>query len=187
MLGVVFDNGARAVVWYNRLFEQLDEPFDIRPDVIIPTGAYHFDEWLFSYTGDPSRRFYQRFSYSPQTFYDGTRTDIEATAGLRATSQIAAELEYRRNDVDLPWGAFVVNLGILRFDVALSPRLTVRTLSQYNSYTRQLTTSARLNFIFRPGSDLYVVYDDLWREPAAGVPEIRNRQLVLKLTYLLSR
>jgi hypothetical protein len=186
MVGVGFENGARAIVWYNKWFEQLDAPFEIRSGVVIPSGAYRFGEWLFSYSSDPSRRVYQRLAYAPQTFYDGTRKDVELTLGLRATSRMAAELEYRRNDVDLPWGDFVVDLGILRFDVALSPALTVRTLSQYNSSTRQLTTSARLNFIYRPGSDLYLVYDDLWRE-ARGAPEVRNRQLVLKLTYLLSR
>ena len=187
MVGISFEDGSRAIVWYNRLFEQLDAPFEIRPNVVIPSGAYRFGEWLFSYTSDPSRRLYYLVEYAPQTFYGGTRTDTRLTLGLRATSRVATELEYRRNDVDLPGGAFVVDLGILRFDVALSPRLTVRTLSQYNSYTRQLTTSARLNFLYRPGSDLYLVYDDSWREDAPGVPQLRNRQLVLKLTYLLSR
>jgi hypothetical protein len=37
----------------------------------------------------------------------------------------------------------------------------VRTLSQYNSLARQFSTSVRYNFIYRPGSDLYVVYNDL--------------------------
>ncbi len=187
MVGISFEDGSRAIVWYNRWFEQLDAPFEIRQNVVIPSGAYRFGEWLFSYTSDPSRRLYYLVEYAPQTFYGGTRTDTRLTLGLRATSRVATEFEYRRNDVDLPRGAFVVDLGILRFDVALSPRLTVRTLSQYNSYTRQLTTSARLNFLYRPGSDLYLVYDDVWREDAPGVAQLRNRQLVLKLTYLLSR
>ena len=91
-----------------------------------------------------------------------------------------------RNDVELPWGAFVVNLGILRVDYTLSPRMTIRSLSQYNSSTRQFSTSIRYNFIYRPGSDLYIVYDGL-QGNLPGRPDLRNQQLVLKLTYLLSR
>jgi hypothetical protein len=185
MVGTRFQNGAYLNVVYNRNFEWLDEPFRIQRDVTIPVGAYHFDEWDFTFNSNPARKIYQRFSYSPQTFFDGTRTDVTAAVGLRATSQFAAEAQYTRNDVDVPWGAFVVDLARLRMDVALSPRMTVRTLSQYNSSTRQLSNSVRLNFIYRPGSDLYVVYDEL-RADQRGAPEMRNRQLVVKMTYLLS-
>ena len=64
--------------------------------------------------------------------------------------------------------------------------MTLRTLSQYNSATRQLSTSARFNFIYRPGSDVYIAYDEL-RADMLGLPEVRNRQLVVKMTYLMSR
>ena len=37
-----------------------------------------------------------------------------------------------------------------------------------------------------PGSDLYVVYDEL-KADMPLLPEVRNRQLVVKMTYLLSR
>ena len=79
-----------------------------------------------------------------------------------------------------------MNLSILRLDFALSPRQTIRSLSQYNSYTKQLSTSIRYNFIYRPGSDIYVVYDELQTD-TYGRPQLRNRQFVIKTTYLLSR
>jgi hypothetical protein len=51
-----------------------------------------------------------------------------------------------------------------------------------------VTSSIRFNFIHRPGSDLYIVYNGLDRtglEPDEFVPH--DRQLVIKLSYLLSR
>jgi hypothetical protein len=111
---------------------------------------------------------------------------MDTTMGLRASSRMSTELSLQRNDVDLPWGSFAVNLGIFRIDYALSPRMTLRTLSQYNSLTRQLSTSVRYNFIYSPGSDLYVVYDEL-QASELGRAEVRNRQLVVKMTYLMSR
>ena len=152
----------------------------------IPAGTYRFGEWSFSYNSDPSRRFYQRLRYSPQTFFDGTRTDWSTTLGVRATTSIAAEGQFRRSTVEGPWGAFVSDLGSLRFDLALSPRMTLRTLSQYNSLTDSVSTSVRFNWIYSPGSDLYVAYDEL-RMDVPGVPWLRNRQLAIKMTYMLSR
>ena len=186
MVGTRFQNGTYVNVILNRWLDVLDTPFAIRSDVRIPAGVYRFYDWMFLYTSNPSRRFYQRASYSPQTFYDGTRTDVDLTLGLRATNQASAELSLSRNDVNLPWGAFAVNLAILKVDYALSPRMTVRSLSQYNSSTHQLSASIRYNFIYRPGSDLYIVYDGL-QGNTPGRPEVRNQQLVVKMTYLLSR
>jgi hypothetical protein len=40
--------------------------------------------------------------------------------------------------------------------------------------------------IDKPGSDIYVVYDEL-QGNTVGRPEVRNRQFVVKTTYLLSR
>ena len=186
MVGTFFQDGTYVNVVLNRMLEVLDQPFAIRSDVTIPAGTYRFYSWNLSYNSPSSRRFYQRVTYSPQTFYGGTRSDINLTLGLRATSNASAEFSLRRNDVDLPWGAFVVNLGILKVDYALSPRMTLRSLSQYNSSTRQFSTSVRYNFIYKPGSDLYIVYDGL-QGNVPGRPEVHNQQVVVKMTYLLSR
>ena len=79
-----------------------------------------------------------------------------------------------------------MNLSILRVDMAISPRQSIRSLSQYNSLTNQLSLSFRYNFIYKPGSDIYVTYDELQTD-TLGRPIGRNRQFAVKTTYLLSR
>ena len=197
MLGTYFENGSSVTFYYNDHFEQLDIPFDIRnTGVTVPAGAYRFGEWVFSFQSDPSRRLYTRTRYSPQTFFDGTRTDIQATVGLRATSRISAETIFNRSDVDLPWGAFVADLASLRLDLTLSPTMTVRSLSQYNSLTREFSNSIRFNWIYSPGSDIYVAYDEMRLDDLFYLNphvrrspwgDVRNRQIAIKMTYLLSR
>jgi hypothetical protein len=186
MVGTRFQNGAYLNVVWNRWLDVIDEPFTLQNTVTVPVGVYRFNELQLTFNSPPARRFYQRFNYSPQTFYDGTRTDIDFTLGLRASGRASGEFSLQRNDVDLPWGDFVVNLGILKLDYALSPRQTIRSLTQYNSLTKQVSASLRYNFIYRPGSDLYIVYDDL-QGNALGRPEISNRQFVIKTSFLLSR
>lgn len=165
----------------------LDTPFEVQ-SVTIPAGTYRFDEVTLAYNTSPARRVYERFTYSPQQYYGGTRHDIEAALGFRASSRLATEVRYQRNDVNLPQGDFLVNLAILRIDYALSPRMTVRSLTQYNSATHEITNSIRYNFIYRPGSDLYIVYNDLQQ---SQLPHSRfapsDRQFVVKFSYLFAR
>ncbi len=104
------------------------------------------------------------------------------------TSSIAAEARFTRSDIDLPDGAFIA-------DLALSPKVTLRTLSQYNSTTHEISTSVRFNWIYSPGSDIYIAYDELRLDTdplmlnphLRHAPWLRSRQLAIKMTYLLSR
>ncbi len=193
MLGIRFQNGARVILWYNDWFERLDQPFTVvrRPpeeggDVVVDAGEYRFGDWRFSFNSNQARRVYGGVSYGPQGFYDGTRTDISLTLGTRLTEQLSAEARHLRNDVDLRGGAFVTSVTSFRIDYAMSPTVSLRTLTQYNSLTAQWSTAVRFRYTYMPGSDLYIVYDEVRRD-TTGLVEIQDRQLILKLTYLLSR
>ena len=186
MIGFYFEDGSSFIVMYNDMFEQLDVPFEITSDVTIPAGTYRFGQPRLSYSTDPSRRLYGSLRYSPQTFFDGTRIDYSTTVGFRASSRVAAEAAFSRSNVELPAGAFTADLASLRFDYALSPDMTLRSLTQYNSTTDSVSTSVRFNWIYFPGSDLYIAYDEL-RSDRPEVPWLQNRQLAVKMTYLFSR
>jgi len=193
MLGIRFQNGARVVLWYNNWLERLEQPFTVvrRPtedggNVVVDAGRYKFGAWRFSFNSNPARRIYANVSYSPQGFFDGTRTDTDFTLGTRLTEQLSGEARYSHNDVDLPGGDFVTSVTSFRIDYALSPTMSLRTLTQYNSLSKQWSTAARFRYTYMPGSDLYIVYDEVRRD-ATGLIEIQDRQLILKLTYLLSR
>jgi hypothetical protein len=91
MVGTFSQDGTYVNVVLNRMLEVLDQPFAIQRDVTIPVGTYRFYNWNFTYNSPSSRRFYQRVTYSPQTFYSGTRSDLNLTFGLRATNSASAE------------------------------------------------------------------------------------------------
>ena len=186
MVGTRFENGAFLNIWYNHWFERLDEPFRIRPDISIAPGDYSFGDWLFSFSSNPARRFYYSARVAPQGFYDGDRLDTGLTLGMRVSSRLATEAGFTRNDIDLPAGSFAANVGSMRVDFAVSPNMNVRTLTQYNSLSEQWSTSARFHYIYRPGSDFYIVYTDLSRDLPTQI-DYRDRRLLVKLTYLVSR
>jgi len=187
MLGVRFINGAYLNLWHNRYFERLDHPFRIS-GVTIPAGDYTFHDWRVSFNSNPSRRVNFSVAWEPQTFYDGDRTDVSVSAGVRITPQLATSGRFSRNDVRLPGGDFVADVGSFQLDYALSPAMSLRGLVQHNSITDQWSTSARFRYIYRPGSDLFIVYDEIRRD-VHGLPvvnEIRDRQLIIKMTYLFA-
>jgi hypothetical protein len=195
MVGTRFNNGANLTVWYNAYFERLDTPFSFN-GVPVAAGDYWFGEWYVTFSSNPARRMYYRLSYSPQEFYDGTRTDYSGSLGARLNDQLSTEASYSRNEVDLTAGEFNLDLASLRIDFALSPTMTLRAITQYNASRDQsptgfdpnwrFGTSARFRYTYRPGSDIYLVYDDLRRD-AQGTPLYKERRLILKFTHLLSR
>ena len=188
MLGTTLRDDSFINVIFQQVVDVLDAPFRIRPDVTIPVGEYRMNEVILTYNTSPGKRLYERLTVSPVQFYGGTRLNISAAAGVRLSSQLSTEVQYNRNDVKMPWGNFVVNLASARVDYTFSPRMTLRSLTQYNTSTNEVSTNIRFNFIYRPGSDLYLVYND---QVQTGLPADifgrKDRQLVMKLTYLLQR
>ena len=190
MVRTVFDSGASFNIMYNRWFERLDEPFRVTSDVSVDPGDYQFWDMTLQFSSNPSRRLFSSVSYGPQTFYDGDRTDASVRVGLRVTDQLATSASFSRSDVKLPAGDFVADIGSLQVDYAFSPRMSLRSITQYNSAADQWSTSARFRYIYRPGSDIYIVYDEVRRDDAIQLSpfleQFRDRRLIVKMTYLLS-
>ena len=188
MLGTTLRDDSFISVIYQKQLDVLDTPFRIRPDVTIPVGSYNMDEWMFIYNTSPGRRLYQRVTWQPTEFYGGTRRSLAYAFGARATSRLSSELQFSRNDVKMPWGDFLVNLTTLRVDFTFTPRMTIRSLTQFNTSTNEISNNIRFNLIHRPGSDLYIVYNDLRQTGLPGdIFEQKDRQLVVKVNYLLQK
>jgi hypothetical protein len=190
MIGTRFENGAYFNVMYNRYFELLDGPFRVASGIEVDPGEYNFWDLIVMFDSNPSRRVSYNLRYAPQTFWDGDRTDWGGGLTLRVTDQLATSGRFSRSVVDLPAGNFTADIASFQVDYGFSPRLSLRTLTQYNSSTDQLSTSGRLQYEYRPGSDIYVVYDEVRRDQdvlsSPFAAQSRDHQLIVKFTYLLS-
>jgi hypothetical protein len=84
---------------------------------------------------------------------------------------------------------YVTNTFSQRIGYSLSPNLFLKSFVQYNDDRRAASVNLLLWWVYRPGSDLYVVYNEGWETDVPG-PEalrVRNRSLSVKFTYWLSR
>ncbi|MGD8602674.1 MAG: DUF5916 domain-containing protein [Gemmatimonadota bacterium] len=190
MVGTRFDNGAYFNVMYNRYYELLDNPYRVTSDITVDPGEYNFWDLIVMFRSNPARRLSFNVRYAPQTYWDGDRTDWGGGVDVRVTNQLAASGNFSRNTVDLPGGDFTADIASFQLDYGFSPRLSVRTLTQYNSLTDQVSVSGRLQYEYRPGSDIFIVYDEVRRDdpiPVSPFTErFRDRQLLLKVTYLFT-
>ena len=86
------------------------------------------------------------------------------------------------NDIRLPepWKRTQLWLVGPRVDVTFTNSLFFTTFMQYNNQADNINLNARLQWRYKPASDLFIVYTDNY------LPEnfrVKNRAIVLKFTY----
>jgi len=89
------------------------------------------------------------------------------------------------NHVELAEGWFTARLVGSRVTYTMTPRMFAGTPLQYNSATNTLSSNARLRWEYRPGSELFVVYDEQRDTLGVGVPGLSNRSSTVKVSRLL--
>ena len=66
----------------------------------------------------------------------------------------------------------------------MTPPMFVSALMQYNSGTSTVSANVRLRWEYRPGSELFVVYNEQRDTLSPGFPELRNRAFIVKINRL---
>ena len=75
---------------------------------------------------------------------------------------------------------FKTNLVSTRVLYSFSPRMFLNALIQYNSTDREIESNIRFNFIYKPLSDFFLVYN----ERRASTGEVNERAIIAKITYV---
>jgi hypothetical protein len=165
-------------------FESLDEPFRIQPDIAIPVGDYRFNDYTFNLVFSPSRKVSGSLAYQVGGFFSGDKQTLRLSSIAKPSSHFSYELNYEYNDVDLLEGDFVTHLVGTRLNYSFSNRLFTSAFIQWNSDAELAAVNLRLNYIYKLGSDLFIVYNEN-RRTADLRPGILDRSLIVKFTYLL--
>jgi hypothetical protein len=137
----------------------LTEPFEIRRGIIIPEGAYHFNRPRVSYTTDASKTLVLTGRYKWGDFYSGKRDEITAGATFRPNAHLLFDFTNSFNSVRLPQGEFTTNLFAGRVNYNFSRKLLTSALMQLNSAARISSINIRFRYIYKPNSDLFIIYN----------------------------
>ena len=166
-------------------FERLAQSFAVTPSARVPAGAYHFATARVGYTFGQQRPVSGNLLVEHGAFYDGRRTSVGfSRTRVNLTPRFSLEPTVSINWIDLPGGSFTTNLIGSRVTYTMTPLMFASALVQYNSTTRRTSANVRLRWEYRPGSELFVVYNEERDTLARGFPGLQNRALIIKVTRL---
>jgi hypothetical protein len=182
---IEFQNSDRLSVTVTDTYEFLPRLFKISPDVTLPVGGYQFDNVHVQMNFGQHRTMNGNVAADRGTFYSGHKTAISLSRGrMNAGSQLSVEPAYVFNWVDLAEGSFASQLIGSRVTYTMTPLMFTSALLQYNSSSHGVSANVRLRWEYRPGSELFVVYNEDRDTLARRFPALANRALIVKINRL---
>lgn len=173
-------------VYSDSTFERLAEPFEIHPGVVIPPGEYRFLQTGIWGESNASRRVSGEAWIQRGEFFGGERLAHGATVRLVPSRHFRTETTWNHNDIDLPGGSFTTDVFRQRVAVAFTPDLSTAAFAQWSDAAELMSVNLRFGWSYKPGADLFVVFNQTWDAPEWGRRSLRDRQAILKLTYLFA-
>ena len=166
-------------------FERLGQPFAVTPTAKVPVGGYDFATARVGYVFGQQRPVSGALLVEHGAFYNGDRTSIGfSKTRVNLTPRFSLEPNISINLIDLPGGSFTTNLVGSRVTYTMRPLMFASALVQYNSTTRRTSANVRLRWEYRPGSELFVVYNEERDTLAHGFPDLQNRAFIVKVNRL---
>ena len=183
--GVEFESSDNVDLTYTRSYELLTEPCPIAPGVTIPIGGYSFQDVRTSIRFGQQRRVSGTLRAQHGAFFSGDRTSVGFTGGrVEVTPQLSVEPGVSIDWIDLPEGRFTTQLVTARTTYTVTPLMFVSALVQVNSSNDSLGANIRLRWEYRPGSELFVVYNEQRDTLDRGYPDLHNRAFIIKITRM---
>ena len=181
---ILFDDGSQLFFEVTRNTEGLSESFELRDGVVIEEGEYRTRDVMAMLNTSESRRISLSLFAMNNGFFDGRLRVISPGVAFRPHPRLRVGVNYSRSEIRLPreGGHFNTNLIVLRGLVALSPNAFARGLLQWNDDEDDFSGNMQFRWTYRPGSDLFVVYNERRPfGPGSGGPT--HRELLAKLTW----
>lgn len=171
---------------FQRDFIELLNPFDptnTGKDSLAKGTHHSANTYGFDVVSQPQ----QLFTYSASVRYggyyaDGTRFSLLSDIGYRFQPylSLAVSTSYNQLKLPRPWGNVSFFLIGPKADLTLTNKLFITTYIQYNEQQKNVNVNARLQWRYKPASDLFIVYTDNY---FPGPFSVKNRALVLKFNY----
>jgi hypothetical protein len=181
----LFQSGDRIFVRYSHLFDRIHTPFDIQGKVTVAPGSYAWESAWFRFTPSPNRKLSGDISLRRQWgFYGGQNTEVTWTPLWKATKNLSLAPSYQFNRVELPRSQdFTSHLINSQVNYAFNNRWLTATTLQYSSLARLAVVNFRLNYIYRPNDDFFLIFNESRTLTSGAVTGPWNRSLIAKVTH----
>jgi len=152
----------------------------------LPPGQYVFNSAGISFNTDTRKLFNVEAGVQAGQFYNGTLLKTITNLNFRTQpwGNFSLNLEY--NKLKFPAGYGSANLFLIasRIEVCFSTSLFWTTFIQYNTQFNNVNINSRLQWRFKPMSDIFLVYsDNYFTDPLL---KNKNKGLILKMNWWLN-
>ncbi|MBI2835502.1 MAG: hypothetical protein HYX76_13850, partial [Acidobacteria bacterium] len=182
-----FNNGGNTQPALNQRYEIITQPLRLHPRAApIPPGAYGWNEFNWTTNTDASRALSGAFSFTTGGLWSGTQRSVNLNATVRPTYRFWVNVQMQRTSATLrvPQTKFVTTLWTMRTNYSFTTNMFLDSLLQYNRDVDQISANVRFNFIHRPLSDLFIVYNEQRFMTTDAIPP--GRGLILKFTRMMA-
>jgi hypothetical protein len=193
-----FQNNASIRLSYNNRFTRLLNDFDPtrtpddeNPLDLLAGSTYTYKSYWMRYQSDPRKLLSLELRHSGGENFNGTRYEYSPSITYRFQPFGSFTLDYNYNRIRMPspYPSRDIHLIGPRVDLTLSKKLFLTNFMQFNTQNENVNINARLQWRFKPASDLFLVYSDNYffsfdNPNANWMP--RTRALVFKMTYWLN-
>jgi hypothetical protein len=165
---------------------QLQFPISFTGATPLPIGHYLYSDAEISYRSDFRKNIGFNLNGGYGQFYNGKRTTLRAGFFIRKLPHVNLNFNVQYNNISFPdpYGGAEIFLITQRTEINFTTNLFWTTFFQYNTQRNNFNINSRLQYRFKPMSDLFVVYtDNYFTDPLF---KSKNRAIVLKLNYWLN-
>lgn len=182
--GLTLESGDRFEVRLGRVFERLKSPFDIlgNGQVVLSPGTYITYNANIELQTAEYRPVSGTVGLSYGGFWSGTRLQLDTGLTARPATGLSLAVDWEFTTTQFDQGGFDAHVVRLNGTYSPTPDLSLSTRIQYDNVSDRLGLFARLRWITKPGSDLYLVLTRNWRYVNDRFSPL-NSELASKLTY----
>ena len=176
------ESGDQIQIEFIRVFERLVRPFRIRGGGgTVPPGDYSFNELFARFQAFRGRQTSGVLRIQTGGFFNGSLTSIGGSLQVKPSQNLSFDPGYDWSRISLPDRSFSTLVFNGQVNYSFSQRWLTRTTMLLDSQGKEYTANFRLNYIFQPGDDLFVVYNETRSYDLDG--GLLNRALIVKFTY----
>ena len=183
---ITFRNKATFAPVFMDDYVQILFPFDPTnsgKDSLQFASRYHWKTLGADFVSKPQSLFNYSLSIRYGGYYaKGHKLTLTGTAGYRFQPFLNITLAASHNELVLPAPWHQTGFWLIgpKIDLTMTNKLFFTTYIQYNEQLKNTNVNARLQWRYKPASDLFLVYTDNY----LNVPfSVRNREILLKFTY----
>lgn len=152
----------------------------------IPPGKYRPKTIEVTFNTDIRKKFSYIFSVAGGGFFNGSIFNYQVTANYRVQPWGNFGFNIQQATIKLPEQYGMSNLFLIapRIEINFSNNLFWTTFLQYNNQRNNFNINSRIQWRYKPMSDLFIVYsDNYFTDPFM---KNKNRALVFKMNYWLN-